>query len=569
MESGDMASPMIGSIPASPSRMEFLSGKSSLGEGSTADRWFEEYNTEVQKYNMACMNDDSPFIIDSGPSIEASPTIQRRNTGTDTRSSLHLRTGLSQLDTDYVSAETFRDIVDDLTVQIGSLKRRLRRDNKSNSLISESRKPFEIKVHSLKADEKNELERILHRFVSGLPTRSGSEDTTSRYGNLLPSGEPYSAMSSRISTLDVRSPHKSDSASVCRLSSSASDSERRGFPEFDRSERIYVQSDEKHAGNCMLSRKKLESKTTRTKKKIVVHRLEQLFAGDNVFSRPKLHAIQQPEISHEVSHVKYSIVQAWNQQATSETLCAVHMLSRETETLTTATSTEQLEVTQQSHTSHLLHSKLGEKITKILPRPELDPSQLVAENVRYIRHIGLTPVDSGTAKLPGDEYEWFYLNVLVNMAELHTLNVTRDFIRKAISELSGHYTISSDGQKVRWSSSWNLVRKRRHGGDSSRNVSDETCVAKGKRLKATHSVSSRAGLRKDSRLKHARSTWISYQSNGKLACAPRIRFPTKDIIDSTSSFNTKNWDRVLTKPSDLTEASDTESTAHGYQLPPG
>jgi phage-related protein len=567
----DMFSQRIESRHASPSCAASLSGKRSLGEVSNADRWFEQYNTGIQENNMACMNDDSPFFIDNGPSIQTAAAIQRRGAGTNTRSSIDPKTSLSQLDTDYVSAETFRDIVDDLTVQIGSLERQLRRDDKSNSLMSESRKPFEVKVHSLKADEKQELERILHRFVNGLPKRDNFEDLASRYEDLLPSGKPYSAMSSRISILDTRSPLASDSASVSRLSPSTSDNKQREIPEYGRSNQVLVQPDLKYTGNCVLSRDRFEVMAMHTKKRLVVDRLEQLFAGENGFSEPKLQAPQRPETLHEVTRMEHSIIRAWNQQTISETVCAVHMLNKKTETLVTATTTENLEATQQAQTSRLFGPELGEKSTKALPRLELKPSQLVAENVRYIRQVGLSPVDSGTSMLPGDEYEWFYLNVLANMAELHILNVTRDFIRKAVSELSSHYIISTDGQKVRWNSRWNLLRKRTHDDHLSGSMVDETSVPRVKRLKTVHATSSRTSLQKVSRSNHAPSAspspWISHQSNGKLVYAPRFHFSAKNITDSISSFNTRSGDRALTEPSDHAEISSTESIAHGYPLP--
>jgi hypothetical protein len=154
------------------------------------------------------------------------------------------------------------------------------------------------------------------------------------------------------------------------------------------------------------------------------------------------------------------------------------------------------------------------------------------------------------------------------MAELHTLNVTRGFIRKAVSELSGHHIISTDGQKVRWKSCCDSVsRKRKHDDDLSGNVIDETSGPKGKQLKATHAIGSQTSLRMDLRLKHAPSSWISRHSDGKLVCAPRLHFSTKDMTDSISSFNPRNRDRGPTKPSDLAENSGAESIAHGYALP--
>jgi hypothetical protein len=540
MGSGDMFSLGIGSRHSSPPRVESLSGKRSLRGGSNAARCFEQYNTEVQKHNKACMNDDSPFFVENTPSIETSPG------------------GLSQLDTDYVTTETFRTIVDDLTVQIGSLKKQLRRDEKPNSLTSESRKPFEIKVHSLKADEKHQLERILHRFVSDLPTRSVSEDTTSRYGDILPSVEPYITMSPQLSTLGTRAAQISGSASVRRLSPSVSGSRQRGFPDRGSPKPIHVQLDHaKNTNNCVLSLENLDLMST---KELVVHRLEQLFAGEDVFSR--LEALQQPEILQEVAHVENAIIQVWEQQAISESVCAVRILSKETETVVKSTTTEQLEITQKSQTSQLLDPKLKEKVTDNLPRAELGPSTLVAENVRYIRQMGLSPSHPGSVKLCGDEYEWFYLNVLANMAELHTLNVTSDFIRKAVSELSGHYTVSKDGQKVRWNSSWGLVKKRRHGDgeDLSRIASDGISVAKDKRLKTTRSISSRrASLRAGMGLKPAPTTWISHQKNGKLVFAPRFHFSSKGINNRTSSLNTGNAGRAIADAGDIAKLTDGES----------
>jgi hypothetical protein len=145
---------------------------------------------------------------------------------------------------------------------------------------------------------------------------------------------------------------------------------------------------------------------------------------------------------------------------------------------------------------------------------------------------------------------------------LHTLNVTSDFIRKAVSELSGHYTVSKDGQKVRWNSSWGLVKKRRHGDgeDLSRIASDGISVAKDKRLKTTRSISSRrASLRAGMGLKPAPTTWISHQKNGKLVFAPRFHFSSKGINNRTSSLNTGNAGRAIADAGDIAKLTDGES----------
>lgn len=66
-------------------------------------------------------------------------------------------------------------------------------------------------------------------------------------------------------------------------------------------------------------------------------------------------------------------------------------------------------------------------------------------------HLRCPGVASPTTE-PGPQASpgWIYLNLLVNMAQLHTLNVTPDFVRKAIYDCSTKLMLSDDGGKVRW-----------------------------------------------------------------------------------------------------------------------
>lgn len=89
---------------------------------------------------------------------------------------------------------------------------------------------------------------------------------------------------------------------------------------------------------------------------------------------------------------------------------------------------------------------------------DLDPDrvQVPADNMEYIRHLGLIPPEIGpksTAKMidvSPDVDGWVYLNLLSNLAQLHILNVAPDFIRQAVVEKSTKFQLSPDGQKIRW-----------------------------------------------------------------------------------------------------------------------
>lgn len=89
---------------------------------------------------------------------------------------------------------------------------------------------------------------------------------------------------------------------------------------------------------------------------------------------------------------------------------------------------------------------------------DLDPDriQVPAENMEYIRHLGLAPpviepvTDQSVMDVSPDADGWVYLNLLANLAQLHIFNVAPDFIRKAIVEKSTKFQLSPDGQKIRW-----------------------------------------------------------------------------------------------------------------------
>lgn len=80
---------------------------------------------------------------------------------------------------------------------------------------------------------------------------------------------------------------------------------------------------------------------------------------------------------------------------------------------------------------------------------------MVTENLEYLRHLGIAN-PTGDVNVEGDG--WIPLNLLTSMAQLHTLNVTPEFIRQAITDISRKFDSSTDGTKVKW----------RGGGEGSR-----------------------------------------------------------------------------------------------------
>lgn len=74
--------------------------------------------------------------------------------------------------------------------------------------------------------------------------------------------------------------------------------------------------------------------------------------------------------------------------------------------------------------------------------------------MEYIRHLGIVAPESqpqySARDVSPDADGWVYLNLLGNLAQLHILNVSLDFIRSAVSEKSTKFQLSPDGRKIRW-----------------------------------------------------------------------------------------------------------------------
>ncbi|KAK4072829.1 hypothetical protein Purlil1_13236 [Purpureocillium lilacinum] len=89
---------------------------------------------------------------------------------------------------------------------------------------------------------------------------------------------------------------------------------------------------------------------------------------------------------------------------------------------------------------------------------DLDPDRLQnpSENLGHIRLFGFVSLQPFGGKGPSatdvdaEAKSWVYLNLLCNMAQLHLISVTATFVRAAVASISTNLQISPDGSKVRW-----------------------------------------------------------------------------------------------------------------------
>ncbi|CAF3487460.1 unnamed protein product [Fusarium graminearum] len=205
--------------------------------------------------------------------------------------------------------------------------------------------------------------------------------------------------------------------------------------------------------------------TDRERKSLVVRRLEQLFTGRDYIAD----TLKTPFVRPGGSFIMVGDVgdgQVTDQSPTHELPTDRHEPIREARILP---------LEQRVHTrgndSHLRNSvspshpckdsiNTGGNDEDSVPatRPcDLDPdrAQVPYENMDYIRYLDLLPAEllsrqQSSQGVDLDAEGWVSLNLLYNLAQLHLINVTPDFVRSAVSENSTILQLSTDGHKVLW-----------------------------------------------------------------------------------------------------------------------
>ncbi|KAM0718160.1 hypothetical protein Q7P37_006492 [Cladosporium fusiforme] len=552
--SNDQASTKAENSEGSPSSLRPLNGRGSSGESSNADKWFDQSNNDVRDASTSYADNDPPFFMRNGSS-STSPNDQlqrlRQYMGHDGTQSLPLRTGMMNLGTDAgSSAEDFRGVIDDLTVENKKLKRRLKKYEKLHDAHLKNEKLFEIRVHGLEPDKKRELEELLRDFAGGLSSKSGQEFPANGYEGIMPVLKTQNTASSQASVHNTDSAYASMSASGQGSSApSGGDSKPRHTMQAAKSRQQNIHSYLHHIPEGLLPHHNPEALTERAKKKMVVRRLEQIFAGTAALAGPHHQALQQQDVSQMAASADRSAVEAKGQQAVLEGLRESAIMEQETEdpldigkkrrTAPTRSDAIDHQETEKAAEHDFAPDSLSTSSEEQRPtRPlDLDPdrAQVPAENLHYIRHLGFSPQDP--AYSPQDDHGWVYLNLLVNMAQLHTIHVTPEFVRKAVTECSDHFEVSEDGRKVRWRGGSRITKTSSYGGGSSRERTDEDeAQSPRKRMKLVHANGLQNGkLAPSSQRKHDASARKSHMELGRLMYTPLFSHRSSSNSDASSS----------------------------------
>jgi len=433
-------------------------------------------------------------------------------------------------------------VIDDLTIENKRLREELRRLKISQSPYHlEKDKSFEVKIHSLPSKKRRELDDLLRNFASSLNesddgTSSNSKDaskgTSNSYPSLLESATGSAQLNTSISSTSLSRPVDSAYASMSTSGPTSVSTRKhaglgRAEPQSERAKEQKIHSflDDIPEG---FFPKHPVAMTERQKKKLVVRRLEQLFTGKvNGIVGDGSQPLQQQEVSKSAARADQG---TRNPLASGEGVREAYILPQLMDMDNSGPCELSNESSNDTTTADLpevaVDGTTGPTSPEQRPtRPlDLDPDriQIPFDNVQYIRHLGLsTPQlitgDSGDAE--SDAQGWIYLNLLINMAQLHIINVTPDFVRSAVEDVSAKFQLSRDGRKIRW-----------RGGTEGSRFSSDSDASSGK----IHSPQDSDSLEESNRKR--RKLEDSGHTKGRFASVP-IRARKPGVSKASSAHN--------------------------------
>lgn len=490
----DQANPPSGASPKPPNHRQ------SSGESSDAGKWFENSNNNVMQSNTSFVDNDPPFFLRNSSSETPPEAPEQWMTRLQPQSAaIAYRPGLMHLGTEESSTEDFKSVIDDLTIVNKKLKQKLRKYEKLYDAHLQEEKLFEVRFHGLPDHKKKELEETLRKFAVGLDESPSSESPPAGYAPPL----ERKTTSSHTSTRFAESGYASLSASGQNSTSAplGHDSNYRKLSKsaFNR-RRENVQSYLHDIPSGLLP-KHAVAMTEKSKKKLVVRRLEQIFAGKRPTTGGHPQPLQQQEVAQLAARADRQAKKASGQRTTQEGV-------REARIMPLQANDEDIAVEDRDPPEFLQRIRppiaiSGQDLTSSgspdqrPTRPlDLDPyrAQVPSENMEYIRHLGFTPPDMISGQAPEDGHGWIYLNLLINMAQLHTINVTPDFVKNAVTEYSSKFELSHDGRKIRWKGGYDVTRTSGDGSSeqpssASPDENVEFGKSNNKRAKMSHSTS--------------------------------------------------------------------------------
>lgn len=381
------------------------------------------------------------------------------------------------------SVDDYRSVIDDLTLEIQQLRKELKHYKQSGPAMLHKDKLFEIKVHGLPQKKKRELEAILRDLATDLDASPDASSSQKRRKTFPHNRDPIYSKSGIQCKHAPSSPGSSlrpaDSAYASMSAGAESSSTPLNLPILSsaKSSKSKVENYLRGVPDGLYPQHVIM--TDKERKSLVVRRLEQLLTGRingaDISKMPPMRPggsfimarvvadAQMPDSSsaHEpptygTEPIREARILPLEQSRTWRNKC--HSSDHGS---TSDPNKDNMETG--GNENGLVSGTKPSPPLPLLPkqrptRPcDLDPdrAQIPSETMNYIRHLDLLPPEvlpeqRSIQDVHLDAEGWVSLNLLYGLAQLHLINVTPDFVRSAVSEISTRFQLSPGGHKVRW-----------------------------------------------------------------------------------------------------------------------
>lgn len=394
--------------------------------------------------------DESPFYISHQNRYQPSQNLRSVNAES-----------FGQLGRADTEKDELREVIDDLTVQNKKLKALLRsRHNRASPATSDPDKMIEVRTHGLPPEKKRELERLLKNFTTSVDNESASSQQSS--STPVVESAPSSGQGATPGAKGPPAEPTNTDSGYASMSNSALNSTSYSAPHNDTESKSRKDSAIKNylseVPDFLLPQSTL-SVSESTKMQLVVQRLEQLFTGNLAVPGEHSLPIQQQKISRSAAKADRREDEKMNRTSKPEGSREAHILPPDSKINFDAMDhgNGQRVAGQSGYAGSSSGTPRSNVDAPGSPdqrptRPldlDIHRAQVAADNIQYIRHLGFSSprpqINPGNKEQP-----WMYLNLLVSLAQLHTLNVTPAFVRKAVKTMSTNFELSKDGHKIRW-----------------------------------------------------------------------------------------------------------------------
>ncbi|ERF73262.1 hypothetical protein EPUS_03094 [Endocarpon pusillum Z07020] len=419
---------------------------------TSASKWFDTVNQNVKP------------SIQSNSDVEREPPfyLNRHDSG---HTSAQMNTAplfgnvQTQLAKEDSENEDLRSVIDDLTIENKRLRQMLRERRQQYDPQLDHDKLFEVRTCGLALEKKRELQAILQRFAATITDVSFAsskmprdESAYEKASSDVPGCSAKKAASYPHTDSAYASMSNSGLTSVGQADKTQAEMQQiRGSK--DKTVKSYLQD----IPDSLLP-KHPPIMSEKSKMRLVVKMLEQLFTGKHATPGEHSQPLQQQMISESAANADRHCSELLKRYVRPEGAREAHILPIGAKMLpkqpkSSSSCPPPLGSRSESEKSSDERSASDNRSPDQRPTRPLDldiqRAQVAKENIDYIRHLGL-PTPTRQHDSDHDYDGWVYLNLLINMAQLHTVNVTPAFVRKSIALLSTKFELSKDGRKVRW-----------------------------------------------------------------------------------------------------------------------